>query len=165
MCVTKRIDESFAFRHLSRPPREPYVRVLGSLSPEDLMNRLAVIVVVAGVAFGCSKKEEAANNTASTAAPAVNQEAQDLFTQRCVTCHGADGKGSGPAAASLNPKPRDYTDAKWQASVTDDDLKKVIVKGGAAAGKSALMPPNPDLESKPAVVDGLVAKIRSFKGK
>lgn len=124
------------------------------------MNRLAVLVVIAGVAFGCSKKEE--EKPASTTA-AASPEAQDLFTQRCVTCHGADGKGSGPAAASLNPKPRDYTDAKWQASVTDDDLRKVIVKGGAAVGKSALMPPNPDLEAKPAVVDGLVAKIRSFK--
>lgn len=127
------------------------------------MNRFVVLVVLAGLSFGCSKKEE---NTASTAAPAAasgNTEAQDIFTQRCVTCHGADGKGTGPAAASLNPKPRDYTDAAWQASVKDDDLRKVIVKGGAAVGKSALMPPNPDLEAKPAVVDGLVAKIRSFK--
>lgn len=123
------------------------------------MNRLALLAVIAGVAFGCSKKEE---TTASTSA-AVSPEAQELFTQRCVTCHGADGKGTGPAAASLTPKPRDYTDAAWQSSITDDDLRKVIVKGGAAAGKSALMPPNPDLEAKPAVVDGLVAKIRSFK--
>lgn len=125
------------------------------------MNRLAILAVVAFTAFGCSKKEEASSTT-SSAAP-INKEAEDIFTQRCVTCHGADGKGSGPAAASLTPKPRDYTDSAWQASVKDDDLRKVIVKGGAAVGKSALMPPNPDLEGKPAVVDGLVAKIRSFK--
>lgn len=125
------------------------------------MNRLAIVVVFAAVAFGCSKKEETAS-APSTAAP-ISKEAEDIFTQRCVTCHGADGKGTGPAAASLTPKPRDYTDGAWQASVKDDDLRKVIVKGGAAVGKSALMPPNPDLESKPAVVDGLVAKIRSFK--
>lgn len=50
--------------------------------------------------------------------------------------------------AAAGPVP--YTDAAWQASVKDDDLRKVIVKGGAAAGKSALMPPNPDLEAKPA---------------
>jgi mono/diheme cytochrome c family protein len=124
------------------------------------MNRLAVLVVIAGVAFGCSKKEE---TTGSSSAPVVTPEAQEIFNTRCVTCHGADGKGTGPAAASLNPKPRDYTDSAWQSSVTDDDLRKVIVKGGAAAGKSPLMPPNPDLEGKPAVVDGLVAKIRSFK--
>ena len=80
-----------------------------------------------------------------------------------MTCHGSDGKGSGPAAAALNPKPRDYTDSAWQGTVTDDQLRTTIIKGGAAVGKSALMPPNPDLEAKPAVVDGLVAKIRSFK--
>lgn len=126
------------------------------------MNRLAIVVVLAAVAFGCSKKEESA--TSSTSAPvAINQEAQDIFKQRCSTCHGEDGKGSGPAGASLNPKPRDFTDAAWQGSVKDDDLKKVIAKGGPAIGKSALMPPNPDLDSKPEVVDGLVAKVRSFK--
>ncbi len=26
----------------------------------------------------------------------------------CVTCHGIDGDGKGPAAASLNPSPRDF---------------------------------------------------------
>lgn len=106
------------------------------------------------LAAACSKKETTAS---------VPPEAEETFGQRCATCHGTDGKGSGPAAANLNPKPRDYTDSQWQGTVTDDDLRKVIVKGGAAAGKSPLMPPNPDLESKPAVVDGLVAKIRSFK--
>lgn len=33
----------------------------------------------------------------------------------CVSCHGAQGKGDGPAAAALNPKP-----ANWQS----DKLKK-----------------------------------------
>jgi hypothetical protein len=50
-----------------------------------------------------------------------------------------------------------------EASVTDDALRTIIVKGGAAAGKSPLMPPNPDLDAKPEVVNGLVAKVRSFK--
>ncbi len=107
---------------------------------------------------GCSKKDD----TASTAAP-ITKEAEDIFQQRCVTCHGADGKGSGPAAAALNPKPRDYTDSAWQAQVKDEDLEKIIVKGGTAVGKSALMPPNPDLADKPDTVKGLVSKVRSFK--
>jgi mono/diheme cytochrome c family protein len=118
------------------------------------MTRTLMLVSVILLA-ACSKKE--------APVAAVPPEAEEFFTQRCVTCHGADGTGSGPAAANLNPKPRNYTDSAWQASVKDDDLRKVIVKGGAAVGKSALMPPNPDLEAKPAVVDGLVAKIRSFK--
>lgn len=121
---------------------------------------LVTMVAVLVGAAGCSKKE---GSGAGSTSAAITPEAEEAFNTRCSTCHGTDGTGNGPAAANLNPKPRNYTDAAWQASVTDDQLKAVIVKGGAANGKSALMPPNPDLESKPAVVDGLVAKIRSFK--
>jgi mono/diheme cytochrome c family protein len=95
-------------------------------------------------------------------AAGVNEEAKLLFQNVCATCHGADGTGNGPAAASLNPKPRNYTDAAWQASVTDDELKKTILLGGQAVGKSPMMPGNPNLKDKPEVIDGLVAIVRSF---
>jgi mono/diheme cytochrome c family protein len=94
-----------------------------------------------------------------------NPASRNIFNTRCSTCHGADGKGHGPASITLNPKPRNYTDVAWQKSVTDDHLREIIVKGGAAVGKSPLMPPNPDLENKPDVVNGLVAIVRSFSGK
>lgn len=90
-------------------------------------------------------------------------EAQDYFGRICAACHGVGGHGDGPAAASLNPHPRDYTDAAWQASITDDQIKDIILKGGAAVGKSAMMPAQPTLKDKPAVVDGLVKIIRGFK--
>ena len=89
-------------------------------------------------------------------------EAERMFYTVCAACHGMDGTGNGPAAEALNPKPRNYTDPKWQASVTDDEIKKTIVLGGAGVGKSAMMPPNPKLREKPEVVDGLVAIIRAF---
>ncbi len=34
---------------------------------------------------------------------------QQLFQKYCVSCHGADGKGGGAAAAKLDPKPTDLT--------------------------------------------------------
>ncbi|MFM2152743.1 MAG: hypothetical protein RL199_1178 [Pseudomonadota bacterium] len=89
-------------------------------------------------------------------------EAKRIFEARCVNCHGAAGKGDGVLAASLNPKPRDYSDRAWQASVTDDHLRKVILEGGPSVGKSPLMPGNADLEDKPAVLDALVAKVRAL---
>ena len=92
-------------------------------------------------------------------------EAEQIFQQRCVLCHGTEGKGDGVGAASLNPKPRAYADAAWQKSVTDDYLAKVILEGGAAVGKSPLMVANPDLKDKPEVLKGLVAKVRSFAPK
>jgi mono/diheme cytochrome c family protein len=95
----------------------------------------------------------------------TQDEAAAMFASVCATCHGADGTGNGPASASLNPKPRNYTDAAWQASVTDDDLKKIILLGGQAVGKSAMMPANPNLRDKPEVIDGLVRIVRRFGAK
>ena len=39
---------------------------------------------------------------------------------------------------------------------------KTITLGGAAVGKSPIMPASPDLDAKPEVVDGLVKIIRKF---
>ncbi len=99
-------------------------------------------------------------------APVAQQsEAQRMFMTVCATCHGADGAGNGPAAESLDPKPRNYTDAAWQASVTDADLKKIILEGGQAVGKSAMMPAQAQLKDKPDVVNELVMIIRGFARK
>jgi cytochrome c553 len=92
----------------------------------------------------------------------AEQAAQAMFSQVCAMCHGMDGTGRGPAAEALNPKPRNYTDAAWQASVTDDDIKKIILLGGQGVGKSPSMPPNPNLKEAPEVLDALVKHIRSF---
>jgi mono/diheme cytochrome c family protein len=117
---------------------------------------LSVSVAALLALSGCSKKTEGGGGP-------IPQESRDIFAQRCSVCHGADGKGTGPGAAALTPKPRDYTDEGWQKSVTDDQLRKVIVEGGPAIGKSPLMVPNADLAGKPEVVSGLVQIIRGFK--
>ena len=89
-------------------------------------------------------------------------QAEQMFATVCVTCHGADGSGKGPAAEALNPKPRNYTDPQWQASVTDDEIKDIILKGGQGVGKSPMMPGQPQLKDQPEVLDGLVRIIRGF---
>ncbi len=96
---------------------------------------------------------------------AAVSEADQVWTTRCSLCHGAAGKGDGPAAGPLNPKPRDMTDKKWQASVDDKHIELVIVKGGTAVNLSPMMAANPDLESKPDVVRALRAKVRSLGAK
>ena len=89
-------------------------------------------------------------------------KAGDIFSERCAACHGANGKGDGPAAANLKPRPIDFHSRNWQKSVTDDSITKAIVFGGRAVGKSGQMAPNPDLENEPAIVAALVEKIRGW---
>ena len=89
-------------------------------------------------------------------------KARDIFSERCAACHGANGKGDGPAAANLKPRPIDFHNRNWQKSVTDDSITKAIVFGGRAVGKSGQMAPNPDLENEPAIVAALVEKIREW---
>ena len=124
-------------------------------------------------ALACSKSststgptaapEEQGGTTQTTSAGKVDMTAaREVFNSRCSACHGTSGRGDGPGAAALTPKPRNYTDATWQASVSDEQIKKTILLGGAAVGKSPIMPGSPDLDSKPEVVDGLVKIVRSF---
>ncbi|MBL8951822.1 MAG: cytochrome c [Myxococcaceae bacterium] len=43
---------------------------------------------------------------------------ESLFSQRCAACHGAGGKGDGPAAAGLKPAPADLTSQAVRAELT-----------------------------------------------
>jgi mono/diheme cytochrome c family protein len=62
------------------------------------------------------------------------------YESLCAGCHGKTGKGDGPAAASLNPKPQDHTDGKTMNSLSDQYLSDIIKNGGAGMKKSPLMP-------------------------
>jgi mono/diheme cytochrome c family protein len=108
--------------------------------------------------------------TRPTSAPAAPKppsaktvaEAKGLYQSLCVTCHGTTGHGDGPGAGPLNPKPRSFADSAWQASVTDDHIKRAITLGGAAVGKSPAMPAQPALKGQTAVLDALVQIVRGF---
>lgn len=54
--------------------------------------------------------------------------AKVLYTTNCTPCHGAKGKGDGPAAAALNPKPADHSSA-WVQAETDGSLFWKISEG------------------------------------
>ena len=46
--------------------------------------------------------------------PELIAKGKTLFAVNCASCHGNNGKGDGPAAAALNPKPRDFTSGFWK---------------------------------------------------
>jgi mono/diheme cytochrome c family protein len=93
---------------------------------------------------------------------AARAEADSIYTERCVACHGETGDGNGPGAANLNPRPENFHDRNWQRATSDEQIAKAIVHGGQAVGRSASMAPNPDLAGKPEVVAALVERIRKL---
>jgi len=52
---------------------------------------------------------------------AVLADAKKLYITNCAPCHGEKGKGDGPAAQALTPKPADHTSVLVQ-SETDGSL-------------------------------------------
>jgi mono/diheme cytochrome c family protein len=83
------------------------------------------------------------------------------YEANCAGCHGKAGKGDGPAAATLNPKPQDHTDGKIMNSLTDQYLFDIIKNGGMAVKKSPIMPANNKKLNDQEIWD-VVAYIRSF---
>ncbi len=77
-----------------------------------------------------------ARSTRASALAQVTDQGVAIYTERCEVCHGAEGDGNGPAAANLDPKPRDFrrgwykirTTASGQLP-TDEDLAQVIADG------------------------------------
>ena len=58
---------------------------------------------------------------------ATEEHPSALFKQYCAKCHGEDGKAQTPRGQKM--KARDYTDAEWQASVSNADLIKSVTEG------------------------------------
>jgi cytochrome c553 len=62
-----------------------------------------------------------------------------LFAQYCATCHGDAAQGDGQNASNLNPPPPDMTTS---TDMRDAALvRRIIVEGSAAVGRSPLSPP------------------------
>ena len=73
-------------------------------------------------------------------APLPAENTAVLFRDLCSVCHGIDGKGDGPSAQGLEPKPADFTNCQAMAKDSDVVLFKIIKGGGQSIGRSTVMP-------------------------
>lgn len=80
----------------------------------------------------------------------------------CMSCHGVEGAGDGPASAALNPKPASFKEGNFRIDATGDgkpgtreDLLKVITDGAHKHGGSMMMVGRPDISEadRNALVD------------
>lgn len=81
-----------------------------------------------------------------------------IWEKNCVKCHGADGKGDTKMGKKMEVK--DFTDAKYQASFTDDQAFKAIKEGIKQDDKTKMKPAEGLSDEE---IKDLVAKVRSFK--
>jgi mono/diheme cytochrome c family protein len=77
------------------------------------------------------------------ASPEFSQASVDrgtvIYKEYCSQCHGTEGKGDGPAASGLEPKPAIHANIAFE-QVPMEYLYNVINHGGRAVGKSTNMP-------------------------
>ena len=91
-----------------------------------------------------------------------HNQAKSLFLKRCSRCHGTEGNGQGPFAHQLNPPPTDLTSHTWFQQTSLQRIKRVILGGGRAIGKSAMMPSHPDLRNKPKLLNDLIQYVTNL---
>ena len=91
----------------------------------------------------------------------IEPKAPEKFMMFCVPCHGPAGKGDGLAAASLNPKPRNFTIGTYMNARTDAQLINVIKNGSAAEKFSPQMIGYGSMLNDQEIKD-IVAHIRSL---
>jgi len=76
------------------------------------------------------------------------------WAQSCAQCHGPYGRGDGPNGPMV--KAPDLTREEWQARATDEDIEDRIRSGKGTMPRFDHLPP--------AVLKGLVARIRTYRG-
>jgi len=103
--------------------------------------------------------KEEAKSASTEVTPALLEQGAKVYKANCVPCHGPLGKGDGPSAATLNPKPRDHSNRAYMDGLTDDQIATTVVQGGAAKGYPN-MPSHPHIKGQDLVA--LVAHVRTL---
>jgi cytochrome c553 len=89
------------------------------------------------------------------AAPGTKDQVIDVtWMKQCATCHGRRGKGDGPSSTMV--KARDLTNAEFQATLTDEQIAKVI-----RSGKDKM----PAFNLPDSIIQGLVQHVRAMAKK
>ena len=85
-------------------------------------------------------------------------QGQVVYETRCAPCHGIGGGGDGPAAAAIEPKPRNFRDPAFWNGRTREQLRLAVEQGEPGT----LMAPFEGTLS-PAEIDDVVAYLKTFR--
>ena len=76
--------------------------------------RFARLLGIVAVCSGFAIAAAADRAVSQEPSPQVIEQGKVLYTDQCESCHGAEGKGDGPAARFLDPPARDLTAGAWE---------------------------------------------------
>lgn len=78
-------------------------------------------------------EKRTADNKVWEASPEQVEKGKGIYTQQCVTCHGDQGKGDGPAGVAL--KARNFTsNDNWKNGSSPFAMFKTVTEGIAGTG-------------------------------
>ena len=83
---------------------------------------------------------------------------KEIYEVRCSPCHGQTGGGDGPAAAAIEPKPRNFRDPTFWNARTTPQLRLTVKQGRPGT----LMAPFTGVLSD-AEIDDVVANVEAFR--
>ena len=90
-------------------------------------------------------------------APAAD-DGKVVYEIRCAPCHGSAGTGDGPAAAALEPKPRNFRDPGFWRGRSRTSLKLTVEQGRPGTMMSPFKGVLSDAE-----IDDVVSYVESFR--
>ena len=126
----------------------------------------AISFAIISITYAASLETAAPWNAPASAAAKKNPFAgkadavaagKQTFTTTCVPCHGSGGRGDGPAAVALNPKPANYTTSAISGESDGSLFWKLSEGRGAMVGFKANLSEKQRWE--------LISYIRTLQGK
>ena len=118
-----------------------------------MIQRLLIVPLFILLLAGChgnkpvaqvsSPKDTVQSGSSVIVVPTLSYEERQgmhLYKKYCIVCHGEFGKGDGFNAFNLDQRPRNFTDARYMNSLSNERLLETINQGGRGVNKSPLMP-------------------------